>query len=112
MIAVPVTRKDAVNLKYLAFAFVIILGVLLRGVAVTISAALHENVQVHFSLWTKIMYLSTVTLPLITAGLYFPLSCTKAGSDRKGILLGICVLIAFLVFLHLGTMVRNTWNDR
>ena len=94
-ISMPIRRSDLVNALYLCIFAASLVGIPLVVIVTSLYYVLHESIFEH-TLTTVLIDSSALffSLPLLMAGLLFPLACTKAGENRGEALFTLCLLPA------------------
>ena len=92
-LAMPVTRSNLVSAQYLEIILSSLIGIPFVVVIAGIAAVLHEGIFYDFTVVDAIIVFSTFWIwPLFTAGLSFPLVCTKIGEKRETAIIILCVI--------------------
>ena len=93
-ITMPVRRIDLVKALYLQVLLSVVVALPLVIAVAALSSALYGNLS-GFNVLARFGNIARVlAMPLVTAGLLFPLACTKIGEERQEALFVGCTLVS------------------
>jgi len=96
-LTMPIKRGQLIAMQYLTMLIVTALAVVLLATFVGASSILHDDMFYGSLIDTFLGTAHTFSLPLLMAGLVFPLASSKIGKDRETMVMLVCMTAAMAI---------------